>query len=242
MSKVRTIHPSQPLTDVRVVILTGTLVPSLGRSLYQPLVKFFLGVRGYLTDVVCIPRLGLGDLDEANDELAEVIFAAHPNSRFILVGHSQGGLHAILLAHRFPDRVVAVFNFGAPHHGTQLARMAPWLPKHPAVRAMASHSERLRELRATNVFPPDLIYSFYTLFDQLVFPWFSPALRGANNVLVAPEIFHWFLKRIGQRRSAGVELVHGVSEHVFVIWLACLHDCIATALDGLEALALEPVA
>jgi pimeloyl-ACP methyl ester carboxylesterase len=115
MSKVRAIHPTQPLLDVRVVILTGTLVPSLGRSLYQPLVKFFLGVRGYLTDVVCIPRLGLGDLDEANDELAEVIFAAHPNSRFILVGHSQGGLHAILLAHRFPDRVVAGANFAHGH-------------------------------------------------------------------------------------------------------------------------------
>lgn len=242
MSKVQSIRSSRPLKNVQVVILTGTFVPSLGRHLYRPLVKFFLKTRGYTTEVVCIPRLGVGDLDEANDELALLIFAADPNIRFILVGHSQGGIHAILLAHRFPDRVVAVFNFGTPHHGTQLARLLPWVHNFPSVQAMASHSERLRMLRAANAFSLERIYSFYTVFDELVFPWFSPALRGAHNVLVAPSLLHWALKRLGQRRSAGVELVHGLSDHIFVIWLTILHECIATALDELEAVVLEPVA
>lgn len=88
--------------------LYGDCVPMLAAGLYAPLAKIFLD-RGYEVNIHSLPNFGLGRLDEASDKLAETVFGGDPNRRAILVGHSQGGVHAVDHAHRFPDQVRAVF-------------------------------------------------------------------------------------------------------------------------------------
>ena len=211
----------------------GTAVPMLAAGLYAPLAKIFLD-RGYEVNIHSLPNFGLGRLDEASDILAETVFGGDPNRRAILVGHSQGGVHAVDHAHRYPDQVWAVFTFGSPAHGTRMANLGRFTDRIPAIGHMAAHSEYLRDMRDGAVYPAHQIHSMYTLFDQLVIPWFSPAVRGGNNILLAPKWLHCSLGRLGQRRSQGVERMVGFAEHVFIIQHKGLHDYIETVLDELE--------
>jgi len=222
-----------PLQNTTVVILMGTFVPQKLQFVYSPLVDIFTG-RGYDVKVVGLPSWGLSSLDDAANTLDELIFTAGADERYILVGHSQGGVHTLDLATRHPDSVLAVFNFAAPHHGTRLANLGYWVTWMPAVRGMKAHSTHLHNLRTLD-YDHERIHSLFTVFDEFVVPWFASSIHGAHNVVLAPSIMHGLLGRVGFKRSPEVQLVHGYAGHLLVIWHRQFHKYIERTLDELEA-------
>ena len=221
---------ANPLQNTTVVILMGTFVPQKLQFVYGPLADIFKA-RGYEVKVVGLPSWGLSSLDDAANTLDESIFTAGADARYILVGHSQGGVHALDLASRHPDSVLAIFNFATPHHGTRLASISRWIP---ATRDMNSHSLHLHNLRALN-YDHERIHSLFTVFDEFVVPWFASSIHGARNVVLAPSIIHGLLGRVGFKRSPEVQLVHGYAGHLLVIWHSQFHQYIERTLDELEA-------
>jgi len=227
-----------PIPNLSIVVITGTFVPDIAKFAYSPLADLFRD-RGYAVQVETIPCLGLRSLDSAADTLASRVFDDDLSRLYILVGHSQGGVHTLDLASRRPKQVLAVFNFAAPHHGTHLANLGHWVGWIPAIRGMEAHSRHLHNLRGVKEFEEENIHSLFTVFDQLVVPWFASTVYGAQNVVLAPKIMHKLLCGIGFRRSKGVELLHGYAEHLFVIWHKQFYAYIESTLDELEA---RPVA
>ena len=224
---------ANPLQSTTVVILMGTFVPQKLQFVYSPLADIFTS-RGYEVKVVGLPLWGLSSLDDAANTLDELIFTSGAGERYILVGHSQGGVHALDLASRHPDSVLAVFNFATPHHGTRLANLGHWVTWMPAVRGMKAHSMHLHNLRTLD-YDQERIHSLFTVFDEFVVPWFASSIHGARNVVLAPSILHGLLGRFGFKRSPEVQLVHGYAGHLLVIWHSQFHQYIERTLDELEA-------
>ena len=98
----------------------------------------------------------------------------------VLVGHSQGGIAALLVAQRRPDLVAGVIALAAPIHGTVLAR--PWLPV-PAVRCMTMGSRLLGTISVPDRSSCRVINVVGTR-DALVFPGSSGLLGGAEHFAV----------------------------------------------------------
>lgn len=223
----------QPHTDTTVIIFMGTFCPQSATRAYRKLAKLFED-RGYEVVIHAIPKLGLGRIDEASDILANTVFGPNLRQRFIFVGHSQGSLIALHLARYYPEQVRAVFCFGAPFHGTRLANLGRLIWS-PAVRAMAAHSSYLHELRQDQTYIANNIHSLFSVFDELVIPWFASTVAGANNVVLAPTWLHGTLIRAGLTRSHGIELVGGWADHLGVIWHPTFYDYITQQMDLLEA-------
>lgn len=118
--------------------------------------------------------------------------------RVDLVGHSQGGLtiRAFIRAGG-QDIVDSVVTINSPHHGVA----GPWRPLLDAARALPllaravpqglleldERSEFFRWLNAGDETPGDIRYTsmWSRDADGIVFPWTSPALQGARNVILA---------------------------------------------------------
>lgn len=228
----------QAIADVRVVIIMGTFVPQLLDFFYRPLEKVFRE-RGYEVEILAIPKLGLGDMNAARRALEVQIFSAYPEARFIFVGHSQGGIHVEDLRALAPHRVLMTHGFGVPFHGTRIASLGRVTSFFPAVRGMRAHSTHLQTVRGAAARHDQHVHSYFTVFDELVVPFFASALHGAHNVIVAPKMLHHTLIALGFRRSKGIELIDGFAEHIFIIWNQKLHAHIHRALDALEAEHLE---
>lgn len=102
------------------------------------------------------------------------------NGGRILVGHSQGGLVALLVAERRPDLVAGVITLGAPIHGTATA--SRWLPI-PAVRCMAVDSRLVGMIPPADAFACRVI-NIVGGRDALVRPKSSGFLDGAEHLTV----------------------------------------------------------
>lgn len=95
-----------------------------------------------------------------------------------LVGHSQGGLVAAIIAERHPDMISTVVTLGAPLHGTRLCNSH--MPV-SSLRCMAQGSRLSSELH------PDLggnssnIHCVVGTDDHLVIPYSSGLLEGAHH-------------------------------------------------------------
>jgi dienelactone hydrolase len=110
-------------------------------------------------------------------ELEELVYmrSDHPiEEARILVGHSQGGNAALLLAERRPDLVAGVITLGAPIQGTN--RASHVIPI-PSVRCMTTDWAR------TNIGHPRhcRVVSICAEHDLLVQPHWNALLEGAEN-------------------------------------------------------------
>src|SRR5262249_41924219 len=82
-------------------------------------------------------------------EHVEQIGAATGRGKVGLVGHSQGGLDARVVAHDRPDLVAAVVRIGTPHHGTPVASTATtWKRPNTTIEKPFS-ADSLRRILAT---------------------------------------------------------------------------------------------
>lgn len=231
-----------PVPKAVVVIACGTFVAQWYAELVYGSLAEFLRERGYEVRTLAIPKLGLGSMDEALEEMALSLLAeyADPDIRFIIIGHSQGGSHAVGLMKQLKGRVIRpVISLSAPHHGTRLANLGTplhFLPK--SFQDMAAHSGVLRRLRTAEDALEELaeteVVSLMSLLDSLVWPFWASVLNGAENILLAPAWLHPLLRRAGFRRSNGVELVDGYTGHLGIIKHPAVLDAIGRQFDKLE--------
>jgi len=180
------------------LVISGTLAPSQSQPYYEPM----LGVCRELTDETffeTIFALGLGDMVRAVDELDKKYFANTTNT-YVLIGHSQGGMLASLLAMRHPGRVVAVIALATPFKGTTWVdpinmpirgmveligkltlgkvRLKPTvrrliIPLIPIVRDLGAHS--------------DVCESIITYLSDQIGGHRTYAIIGSNDMLVFPN-------------------------------------------------------
>ncbi len=97
--------------------ISGTLAPPPSRVYYEPILHVCHTHSHSHTYFETIFLLGLGDIVRAVDELDKKYFVNNHDT-FVLLGHSQGGLIASLLAMRHPTRVKAVIALATPFKGT----------------------------------------------------------------------------------------------------------------------------
>jgi pimeloyl-ACP methyl ester carboxylesterase len=108
---------------------------------------------------------------------------AQPCERFVLVGHSLGGLLARMALQRDrPPRGVAGFiSICAPLHGTWRSKFVP----HPALRALSPDGEVVRELMAS-AHRLDRwkgrVLTIGARWDQFITPWDSAFLDGHDRL------------------------------------------------------------
>ena len=190
--------------ELRFLWIGGTGAPPQSKSYYQPILDVaeeFVN----RADFEPIFMLGLGEMKTATGHIGEKYFEGN-DDRFILGGHSQGGIIASLLGMKYSDRVLAVISVAGPFKGTAWAdpinmpirgfveavtqlsgggiRLKPALrrfvvPIIPIVKDLAAHSdvsEEVLEYLATQVGGHET-HAFIGTGDMFVFPH-----RSANPV------------------------------------------------------------
>ncbi len=167
-----------------VLIISGTGAPPFGLEIFYGIMISVFQAAGHVTHVRNIYHMGIGRLDRSLLELEKCYFSPDDSRRYILVGHSQGGLLALALANLYPDKVLEVKLFGAPLYGTRLAPV--WAPI-AAGRAMSPRSRWLSELRHHENLDPSKIHSYFSALDPLVVPWVASFVKDGHNYLLVPK-------------------------------------------------------
>lgn len=101
---------------LRGLVISGTGAPPQSELYYTPLINT---VKKHVArvDFETIFLLGLGDEHTAARQIGRRLIE-NSNDQFIIIGHSQGGILASLLAMEYPERVVAVIALASPFKGT----------------------------------------------------------------------------------------------------------------------------
>jgi len=104
---------------------------------------YFYNVKAYLEqkgEIVYTPSVDpFNDSSYRGQQLIghiEDILAETGYEKVIIIGHSQGGLDARVVAHDRPDLVAAVVTIGTPHYGTPVADIAVKLASDPNATAI----------------------------------------------------------------------------------------------------------
>ena len=96
----------------------------------------------------------------------------------ILIGHSMGGVLARVFQNRHPERVLAAISIGAPHAGTDLARLVSTIeagPARPDTRWLVEFNAALAAERDAGLRPALNIWSDS---DNIVYPQSNAALSS----------------------------------------------------------------
>ncbi len=124
-----------------------------------------------------------GDIDAFAEQLRvriDAVLAETGASRLTLATHSMGGLVARAYLRRYGDaKVAALVTLAAPHHGSQLARLALGLD----ARQMEPDSVWLRKLGAAKIAIP--VVSVWSATDEFVAPQDSARWPGAREHVLA---------------------------------------------------------
>lgn len=163
-------------------ILWGTTAhKSFGTPYYSPLKKVCGGTN------VPLPGGGLGSLERTAKGLESILEGLRDtDGRLKLIGHSQGGLIAVLHAAKYAD--TEVLTLDAPHHGAPLCHLMKAYPKmvrnqFRALQDMCPGSEFMLEYQSVLSSLGSSLVSFATTHDKIV-PHRSSYVCGAQNVLV----------------------------------------------------------
>jgi len=143
-----------------------------GTGVLQPFAATYYRALSRRADaqVLALPFGGIGPVEESVARIAEVVSAT--GAPVELIGHSQGGLVAAMLAARCPLLVSRVLTIGAPLAGTLWCRVPTPVP---ALHDMAGPHA---------ICPADRMTNIVGSHDTVVVPWTSGLVPGATHHVV----------------------------------------------------------
>lgn len=127
-------------------------------------------------------------LADFNSKLASIL-ARFGAKEAILIGHSMGGVLARVFQYHHPDKVHAAISIGAPHAGTDLARLVSTIEKGPLrpdsawllqfnAALAAEQAEKHRDVSAKSLFSLNI----WSDTDNIVFPQGNAQWAGGEDV------------------------------------------------------------
>jgi len=115
-------------------------------------------------------------LTEFEAQLGKIVQRECSLGEVILIGHSMGGVLARVFQNRHPERVLAAISIGAPHAGTDLARLVSTIdagPARPDTRWLLEFNAAIAAERDIGLRPALNIWSDC---DNIVYPQGNAAL------------------------------------------------------------------
>ena len=112
-------------------------------------------------------------------QLNKILQLEKSSEEVVLIGHSMGGVLARVFQNRHPERVLAAISIGAPHAGTDLARLVSTIeagPARPDTRWLLEFNAAIAAERNTKLLPALNIWSDT---DNIVYPQENAALSGS---------------------------------------------------------------
>lgn len=138
-------------------------------------------------------------------ERVEAILLASGKRKVNIIGHSQGGLDARVVAHSRPDLVASVVSIGSPHHGVHLTRflyegrpsepaaeLADWITRLAGAPLYDEIGDETSVSKAMRQFTPEAIERFNATYpDREGVAYFSIAgrtdLHDGGEPCMVPE-------------------------------------------------------
>lgn len=117
-------------------------------------------------------------LAEFDFQLSKIMQLEREQGEVVLIGHSMGGVLARVFQNRYPERVLAAISIGAPHAGTDLARLVSTIevgPARPDTRWLLEFNAAIAAERDTKLRPALNIWSES---DNIVYPQANAALNS----------------------------------------------------------------
>ena len=173
-------HPAPAPTGtpkpVAVLFLHGYFC---NRGVWLPTMKV-VAAHGYAVEALTLEP-AFGAIEDYADLIGEAItslLAQHFCTRVVVVAHSMGAIAARYYLEQQDDaRVEQLVCIGAPHHGTIAAAFG----RSRNTRQIGRDSFWLQSLNGTERFPRQRIVNIYSAHDDVVFPYGSSHLDGADN-------------------------------------------------------------
>lgn len=112
-------------------------------------------------------------------QLNKIMHLEKASEEVILIGHSMGGVLARVFQNRHPERVLAAISIGAPHAGTDLAKLVSTIdagPARPDTRWLLEFNAAIAAERDVKLLPALNIWSDT---DNIVYPQGNAALSAA---------------------------------------------------------------
>ena len=127
-------------------------------------------------------------LVEFEAQLSTILHLEKAQREVILIGHSMGGVLARVFQNHHPERVLAAISIGAPHAGTDLARLVSTInagPARPDTRwlvefnaAIAAEQKSGAERAGKNATEPRPALNIWSDSDNIVYPQGNAALSS----------------------------------------------------------------
>ena len=166
-----------PRTGPVIVLVHGFVCNS---GLWGPMLRHLRNsgfVRVHAVDLDPFDRSMTQSLAEFEASLNKIMQLENARGEAILIGHSMGGVLARVFQNRHPDRILAAISIGAPHAGTDLARLVSTIeagPARPDTRWLVEFNAALAAERDTKLLPALNIWSDS---DNIVYPQGNAALN-----------------------------------------------------------------
>jgi len=153
------------MSTVRRYVIAGTIVP-------QPVANAYYAALANRAEaeILVLPHGGLGSVEATVDHMIDVLCLQEGTVE--LIGHSQGGLVAAMIAARCPEAVQRVITIGAPLGGSLWCRLPPLFP--------AMHDMSVPHPLCSCVDMVNIVGSH----DKVVVPWTSGLIPGSVHHVV----------------------------------------------------------
>ncbi len=149
------------------------------RGVWLPTMKV-IAAHGYAVEAVTLEP-AFGAIEEYAPQIGAAITALLAQAfvtRVVLVGHSMGAIAARCYLEQTQDaRVQRLICIGAPHHGTLAAAFGG----SRNTRQIRRDSFWLDSLNASKRFARERVLNIYSAHDDIVFPYGTSHLEGADN-------------------------------------------------------------
>jgi pimeloyl-ACP methyl ester carboxylesterase len=168
--------PQQDTRDTALLFIHGYFC---NRSVWLPAARKAAQL-GYFCEAVTLEPV-FGSIEEYSGQIGDEVTALYQRSgqkRIVMVAHSMGALAARNYLERSGDaRVERLICLGAPHQGTLTAAFGRSRNTHQIRR----DSLWLINLNARTGYPRERIVSIFSVHDDIVFPYSTSELEGADN-------------------------------------------------------------